>query len=419
MPDLNVTPLDPPAAAPPTLESSCGRCGGISSPPVRTLRLVRGTTSRTAFPEQTRCGPASGDATRSTSCSFYCYGCRDVFATDLVPRHTLGQAGLNGTSPPTFVCERCFSLSYWKCPGCSYAWHSGLVPFGQCRSRTCVSERARRPNLINPYSYRPAPRFQFTKEQSESIVKLGIDSDMVLNTYRFFGIELEVDDGGCESDHVRESGLSEMGEFYVKSDGSLNNGFEVVSHPGTIDFWLSHSWDFCPKLQKMGYHSFHTQTCGMHVHVSKLGFTEQDQTRLLYFIKKNQEFIYYVSRRERQYLERWAKPDGKPLKGLIRKVRESGQNDDRYTAVNLQPRNTMEFRIFRGTLNVPSIKNNLAFVDALLDFIKSPPVESIKDLTYQLFIEWLAKDQIKKYGDLGGRLLTWLSGFAPGYELEA
>ena len=58
---------------------------------------------------------------------------------------------------------------------------------------------------------------------------------------RFFGVELEIDGGGEYTDNA-ESILSianwEQNLIYCKHDGSLDEGFEIVTHPMSLDFQL-------------------------------------------------------------------------------------------------------------------------------------------------------------------------------------
>ena len=58
---------------------------------------------------------------------------------------------------------------------------------------------------------------------------------------RFFGVELEVDDGGEDCDYAEQL-LSITGKrMYIKHDGSLDEGFEMVTHPMTLEY---HCRDF-------------------------------------------------------------------------------------------------------------------------------------------------------------------------------
>jgi hypothetical protein len=131
------------------------------------------------------------------------------------------------------------------------------------------------------------------------------------------GVELEVDDGGENSANAKAvlEVANESGDhLYIKHDGSLNEGFELVSHPMALDFH-SHSMPWqkvLAKLKELGYHSHQTATAGLHVHVNRdsLGYTYQEQeetiARILFFMEKHWNELLKFSRRTPSQLERWA-----------------------------------------------------------------------------------------------------------------
>lgn len=57
---------------------------------------------------------------------------------------------------------------------------------------------------------------------------------------RYFGVELEIDEGGERDEHARKlihiANTGSQDRLYVKHDGSLNDGFELVSHPMAPDY---------------------------------------------------------------------------------------------------------------------------------------------------------------------------------------
>ena len=82
--------------------------------------------------------------------------------------------------------------------------------------------------------------------------------------------------------------------LYIKTDGSLDEGLELVTHPMTLEYHLNEMpWaEVLRKAQSMGYLSHAAGTCGLHVHISRLAFGctyEQQEAaiaRLLYFVEK-------------------------------------------------------------------------------------------------------------------------------------
>jgi len=166
----------------------------------------------------------------------------------------------------TRLCKECYESDYTRCGDCGIVLHNDNV----CRSEDDNTEpycyycysRPLDDSAINNYSYKPQPIFY---------------GDTAVN--RYFGVELEIDDGGRDSGnahHILQVANRTAENIYVKSDGSLNNGFEIVTHPMTLDYHRDDmAWrQLTQKALRLGYKSHETNTCGMHVHVNRDTFTD-------------------------------------------------------------------------------------------------------------------------------------------------
>lgn len=96
---------------------------------------------------------------------------------------------------------------------------------------------------------------------------------------RYFGVELEVDDAGENNNNAAKiTAISNRLEehIYIKHDGSLNEGFEIVTHPMTLDYHLTQMpWsEILNKAKELGYLSHQAGTCGLHVHINRTAFGE-------------------------------------------------------------------------------------------------------------------------------------------------
>lgn len=76
---------------------------------------------------------------------------------------------------------------------------------------------------------------------------------------RFFGVELEIDGAG-ESDSSASSVMdiangNGLEHIYCKHDGILSEGFEIVTHPMTLDYHLTEMpWEsMLRKIRSLGY----------------------------------------------------------------------------------------------------------------------------------------------------------------------
>lgn len=113
---------------------------------------------------------------------------------------------------------------------------------------------------------------------------------------RYFGVELEIDKGGeigSNAEQILAVGNREHDFYYCKHDGSLDDGFEIVSHPATAEYHLTQlPWKaVMAEAVSLGYRSHQACTCGLHIHISRLAFgrtaaqQEAAIARLLYLWK--------------------------------------------------------------------------------------------------------------------------------------
>jgi hypothetical protein len=183
--------------------------------------------------------------------------------------------------------------------------------------------------------------------------------------------------------------------FYQKSDGSID-GIEIVSHPGTLDYWLDEGIirDISKVCKKNHAYSHQADCqCGFHIHASKSLFGESILERDLTYLKCVTvigrtwlDLILPVSRRKLKDLEGWASSYNDL--DNPNNIREIKRRNGHYRAIN-ETCQTFELRIFRGTLKCESIYASLEFYDSLIRFCRRAPVEivmniSIPDLCMEL-----------------------------------
>ena len=193
------------------------------------------------------------------------------------------------------------------------------------------------------------------------------------------GVELEVDGGGEIGEHAKEiMSLVNMEDdhLYCKHDGSLNEGFEIVSHPMTLDYHMNEmDWQsVLERAVELGYSSHNTSTCGLHIHCGRKAFGAEyaDQEpaigRVVYFVEKHWNELVKFSRRKPSNLNRWAARYA-TISGTAKETYEKAKNKytDRYVAVNLQNYATIEFRMFRGTLRYQTFVATLQLVHEICE----------------------------------------------------
>ena len=200
------------------------------------------------------------------------------------------------------------------------------------------------------------------------------------------GCELEVDsDSRVPREEIAKGVRERLSSFVeLEHDGSLSSyGFEIVTFPATLQYHL----DMMPRyretfqyLMDSGMQSHDVGRCGLHCHIDRryLG-KKEDSTiaKLLYLFEKFRSELTRFSRRTDGQLSDWCrfrKENYSGEAGWIKKAIYDSKNGygyrDRYYAINLTNCETIEFRLFRGTLNIETFEATLKFIHRLVTLCK-------------------------------------------------
>ncbi len=279
------------------------------------------------------------------------------------------------------LCSHCYEYSYTTCEDCGRLIHNedALYEDGEdypyCRD--CFEKLNN--DAIKNYSYKPEPIFYGSGNL-------------------FYGVELEIDKGGEE--HSNAQNLLDIANkneerIYCKHDGSINDGFEMVSHPMTLDYHTNNmNWlDVFEKAVEMDYRSHNTSTCGLHIHCSRSAFgkdyEQQEQAigRVVFFVERHWNELVKFSRRTLDNLNHWAAKYAtisSTTEETYKKAKDKRMG--RYVAVNLENYNTIEFRLFRGTLRYKTFLATLQLVDEICYCAINMTDKEIEELSWSDFV---------------------------------
>ena len=286
-----------------------------------------------------------------------------------------------GNEDSGHLCQSCYDRYYATCDRCGHILPLEDLHLEDDDQNLCYDcyRHQRSRYSINDYSYKPDPIFY--------------GSDTL-----FMGVELEIDEGGESDNQARkllELANADCERIYCKHDGSLNDGFEMVSHPMTLEYHLkSMPWAaVLEKARQLDYRSHQAKTCGLHVHVNRTAFgdniCEQEEViaRILFFFEKHWEELLKFSRRSYRQMEQWANRYGyKDSPMEILDHAKKGFRGFRYSAVNLTNANTIEFRLFRGTLRYNSFIAALQLIDRICAVAICLNDEELKRLSWSTFV---------------------------------
>lgn len=317
-----------------------------------------------------------------------CYG--RTFECSDCSRPTYDDDGVSVNEGDYHVCRDCYERAYCSCDVCGRTLPHERFP-DPCAETcdTCAyddDDDGSTSSRIHSYTYKPYPEFHGSGPM-------------------FFGLEIETEraDSSVRIGDMAERVADLLGSVaYLKHDGSLEQGFEIVTHPGSLDYWRSSDRlrDALADLRSSGWRSWNTSTCGLHVHVSRTAFTSRAHLfAFALFFYRNRDQVARFSGRRAAALDRWASLNDHAIGStsyyrLIDKVNGS-ECGVRYTAVNLANRDTVEIRVFRGTLDHTSVMGAIELLAALVRFtgrLTSSDVRAGR-LTWDEFIRSTSADE--------------------------
>lgn len=301
------------------------------------------------------------------------------------------------------LCFACYDNNYCHCTNCSRIIHNDEAYYTEDDedyhdSPFCYScyESNELNCKINSYRYKPEPIFY--------------------GEGTMYGVELEIDEGGelsQNAEQILDIANSTNEHIYCKHDGSLESGFEIVTHPMTLRYHLKNMpWaEVLNKAISLGYRSHQSGTCGLHVHVSRASFganeVEQEAViaRILYFIEKHWSEMLKFSRRTETQINRWASRYG--YKNSPKEVLENAKDQrlGRYVCINLENYHTIEFRLFRGSLKLQTLIAALQMVDEICNVAIFMSDDEFKAMTWQDFASNIGVEKAELINYLKQRLL--------------
>ena len=257
--------------------------------------------------------------------------------------------------------DRCIScaLRYRYCPYCGSMLLRTEMRNDQCRP--CFREN---PSLAD-YSSR-------------------VNCECVETGKRYFGIELETEVKDPSEANVKAK-LIEIDELLgedvlMKRDGSLQNGIEIVTKPLLKESQYLLWEKFLTKRPK-GLISWDSSRCGLHIHVSRASLSDDTIAKAVCFVNAsgNKKFMYVLAgRKDNNYSRFKAKTAENAMLATAR-----------HEAINLCNRDTIEFRLFKGTLKKESVYKNIEFCDALLDFCQQEGLELNQAISRAAFVRFV------------------------------
>lgn len=269
------------------------------------------------------------------------------------------------------ICRDAFEYGdYFYCEDCGEVYHTDYACW--CESddmyycEDCIDNH--QSEYISEYHDHDYDEFKMTDEDEKNDNKL------------FFGIELEIEANHRNNhDNLAEAILNLTDDFVFEQDGSLNNGFEIISMPFSRNYMKETlSDDLYAMLQTINKHDYEGKnTCGLHFHVSYEAI--RSIPNLLKIVEFYKEELTILSRREESSLNRWSPFYTKNFdkeeitNEMIEEIVDDYQS--RYHAINLDNNYTVEFRIFKSTTDYKTLMATWELVNNIVAYANDYDVE--------------------------------------------
>lgn len=245
--------------------------------------------------------------------------------------------------------------------------------------RSFVSSRSK--TYIHQFNYVPKYIKHFMPGESE-------DTTLLL------GVEIEVGgNNNISSDNDKNSTVKKCIQIMNGSDSDEENliysthdstvQIEFDTMPCSLEFHKNkmNYREMFEYLDKEGYKGHDCETAGLHIHANRsyLGKSRISQelviSKILYILEKFNDEICVIARRDNDYSEfAGEKQNEDSIVELYGKYKDKGKR----AALNLQHKDTIEFRMFKSTLKYETFILTLEFVKDIIDYAKSVDIEEIE-----------------------------------------
>lgn len=291
----------------------------------------------------------------------------------------------------TYLCQGCYEDGeYHYCSSADEPAHGYESDCSDCNGGS--------DEYLHNYSYKPDALFHDSRTQWHR---------SPLPFTRYFGVELETTPSrGNNRDEAQEFIGENISDdiLYMKEDSSISSGFEIVTHPMTLQ-WARNNfpWEMLRTISNMGMRAWNDSNCGLHIHISRTAFrTHSHLAKFLLFVYRNEsEMVKFTGRRSH-----YADYSISERNNFVNNAKGS-RYGERHSAVNCRNDATIELRVFRPSLQPATVQAYIEFCDALVVYASTITVEDCvkRDaLTFGAFTKWLTTHTDEDYSVLHARI---------------
>ena len=299
-----------------------------------------------------------------------------------------------------YICQDCFDNSYHYCNDCDTIIHDDDTYWYDDYPHCSYCYNENHNTLIVGYHH--TEPFEFFNTPNDKQPDL------------YMGYELEIENTNYNITNESLANFATDLKAQFAEDSSINRGFEIISHPLSYEKHLEEyetTKQVFSDLISNGARGDETSTCGLHIHISRQPLKETTIPKILLFMENYKtELINFARRGSNHYTSFISDYDSydmkKPKKQDYIKslsyLKKCNPNT-RYMALNLLPSKTIEFRLFKSTLNIETFYATLQFVYNLVSVCNEYP---ISEITWDKVINYTDTPYLKSYLERRNLLTT-------------
>ena len=232
----------------------------------------------------------------------------------------------------------------------------------------------------------------------------------------YFGIELEVNrDRDRENKYLKLNRVANKVKKNLNYDISCNRdssianeGFEIVTNPMTLRYISKKESEFRTMFNTLKDNGFRPgDSCGYHIHVSKnyLGNTaeEIDNTidNILLITENFRDELVKFSRRKKSCLNNYSRflldSDTRKFDLNMKTIKDKKKSYNRYVVVNLRNTNTVEFRLFKTTMDYTIFMAAIELVNNIVNIAKDKSKDDLIGLSWCKLLSYKETKYLKDY----------------------
>lgn len=346
-----------------------------------------------------KCILCGKEATHTYKDNHYCDDCfhsNYFICTDCEEIHPIDER--NTTYNGNFICDDCFSLNYFTCDDCGesfhiddlYITHNDRYICSNCKENhyyycdDCEELFSSDELTYNEHDDAYYCDDCYSEHSDTSILNYHEHIDYnFLGDYSpiYLGTEVEIENTKdiISNDEAAEH-ITTMIPVYPMQDGSINDGFEMVSDPQNIEWTMENAHKFKEAFKYLtdnGFRGDETSTCGLHIHVSRDPLNEDTIDKILLFMENYKDELINLARRHSTEWSAFISDEHDDFVQSLTYIKDKKHSGSRYMALNLQNRHTIEFRLFRSTLNPSTYLATVQLVASIVHVCNTYPIEDI------------------------------------------